>query len=173
MTITLSIASDGQPWRLVVDGQAVAEGASGNVRDASALFAEVDAARCLHALVSAVDQARAAAEQSTEWVDAAVPTKDRLQTYARGLVAGLLSLTVPYPGEVKAAGIPPVPPEHTVTFRAGYEAGDAIARITEAAVRRAPRLRATPAQGRQAASAARAAMDAGRSIQPSLFGDAA
>lgn len=122
LALTLS-PHDRGPLRLFVNGRLEAEIVGGTVQTAAVLAAEVTAARSLQALARFVKQWQRALTALQDVPDHTARTPAARQAaFCRGLEAGLCDTTVPHP----LPGVPPVPPEHSASYRAGYDHGQAL-----------------------------------------------
>jgi hypothetical protein len=116
---------DRGPVRLFVHGALVAEYSCGLTQTRDSLMAEVTQARALQALKRIIQA----------WAETMTPrpgpiaflTIHAKAELLQGVEAGLLDTTVPHP----YPGVPPIPPEHTTSYRQGYEHGQALRRCLE------------------------------------------
>ena len=115
---------------IYVNGRLVAECAVGQAQDRDSLEAEVRRARALRALSRMVRGLPAEMRRIPNIGDHVNSTPAaKQQAFARGLLDGMDRRTVDHP----EPGVPPMKPEHTRSYEAGYSVGEAIARAVTAA----------------------------------------
>ncbi len=116
---------------IYLNGQLVAECAVGQAKSRDSLEEEVFRARASRSLVRFVKQLPDAIRKIGDIADHinAKPAAKQ-QAFARGLLDGLDRKTVPYP---TGDPVPPIRPDHTRSYEAGYDMGEVIARAAEIA----------------------------------------
>lgn len=131
MDVHLSALDPRDSLRLFLDNVLVAEIAVGVVSDQAALAAEIEQARCLKALATFIHHWQHDLERVKDLPDPVERTPAARQAaFCRGLEDGLCDRTAPHP----YPGVPPVLPEHSAAYRAGYHHGEAMARCVTLAL---------------------------------------
>lgn len=116
-----------------LNGKIVAECCVGTAQNRDDMEAEVRRARALRSLARTVQRLPDEVRRVGDLGDHINTTKAaRQQAFARGLLDGIEGKTVPYPGELSGI-VPPIKPEHTRSYEAGYGIGEAIARAARVA----------------------------------------
>jgi hypothetical protein len=109
---------------LWVNGRLVAEVAVGAVATREALVAEVVRARRLEWLAREVlDLPRQVARVADLADHVHAKPAARQAAFVRGFLAGLEGKTVEHP---LGPGVPPLAPEHTLSYKAGYDTGAVV-----------------------------------------------
>lgn len=119
----------GEPCEIFINGQLAAECLGGTAVTRDKLLDQLRELRTLRTMRNAIgwtlDRLRTIVN-----IEDHINTKPvaKQQQFVRGLFDGLQGKTVPHP---MGAGIPPMQPDHTHSYTAGYEYGDCLRRCLE------------------------------------------